>query len=78
VSYVVVLGFGGSVKGLLGSIGVDGIYGWLEHGLFLLAKMRVVADGKDRMVIYLGGVVMANVMANHRAAIKETLVKIGF
>jgi hypothetical protein len=38
VSYVVVLGFGGSVKGLLGSIGVDGIYGWLEHRLFLLLR----------------------------------------
>lgn len=78
MSYMVVHGFGGSVKGLLSSIGVDGIYEWLEHGLFLLAKMRVVVDGKDRMVIYLSGVVMANVVASRRAAVKETLVKIGF
>jgi hypothetical protein len=40
--------------------------------------MRAVADGKDKMVIYLGSVVMANVVASRRAAVKETLVKIGF
>jgi hypothetical protein len=40
--------------------------------------MRAVVDENDRMVIYLGSIVMANVVASRRAAVKETLVKIGF
>jgi len=54
-----VLGLGGFVKGLLGSVGAAGICGWPEQGLFLLVKIRAVIDGKGIKVVCLGGVVTA-------------------
>jgi hypothetical protein len=59
VSCVVVLGLGGFVKGLLGSIGAAGICGWPEQKLFLSVKIRAVIGGKSRRVVCLGGVVTA-------------------
>jgi len=59
VSCVVVLGLGGFVKGLLGSVSTAGICGWPEQGLFLLVKIRVVIGGKGIKVVCLGGVVTA-------------------
>lgn len=46
MSCVVVLGLGGFVKGLLGSIGAAGICGWPEQKLFLSVKIRAVIGGK--------------------------------
>ena len=59
MSCVVVLGLGGFVKGLLGSIGAAGICGWPEQKLFLSVKIRAVICGKSRRVVCLGGVVTA-------------------
>jgi len=59
VSCVVVLGLDGFVKGLLGSVGANGICGWLEQGLFLSVKIRAVIGGKSRRVVCLGGVATA-------------------